>query len=289
MTPLDPAVYGDIVRRAIREDLGSGDITTAALVPVTARARAVLQAKSACVLAGLEIAARVFGEVDPDVRFESVRTDGDPCVAGDTIARLAGPAASLLIAERTALNFLQHLSGIATLTRRFVDAAAGRVVVLDTRKTIPTLRSLAKYAVRCGGGTNHRVGLFDGILIKDNHIRLAGGVPAAVRRMRDREPDRSIEVEAQSLAEVGEAVEAGADVVMLDNLTDAEMREAIHRIAGRAKVEISGGVTLDRLPVLAALGADFVSVGALTHSAPAADISLEIILEPDTHGRPAAG
>jgi len=288
MTPLDPAEYRDIVRRAIQEDLGPGDITTRALVPAEARATAVLLAKSSCVLAGLDVAAHVFAEVDSGIRFDASKRDGDRCASGDAIAQLAGAAASLLIAERTALNFLQHLSGIATLTRRFVDAAAGRIVVLDTRKTIPTLRVLAKHAVRCGGGTNHRVGLFDGILIKDNHIRLAGGIPAAVARMRDLEPGRPIEVEAQSLAEVSEAISAGAEVIMLDNLSDAEMREAIDRIAGQARVEISGGVTLDRLPALAALGADFVSVGALTHSAPAADISLEIALDPDLHGRSAA-
>ncbi len=178
--------------------------------------------------------------------------------------------------ERTALNFLQHLSGIATLTRTFVEAAGGRLTVLDTRKTIPTLRALAKYAVRCGGATNHRVGLYDGVLIKDNHIRIAGTVAEAVRRLRASGSLLPIEVEAQSLAEVDAAIEAGVDVIMLDNLEEAAMREAVGRIAGRARVEISGGVTLDRMPRLAALGADCVSVGALTHSAPAVDISLEL-------------
>jgi nicotinate-nucleotide pyrophosphorylase (carboxylating) len=202
--------------------------------------------------------------------------DGARCRPGDVIAELAGPSRALLTGERTALNFLQHLSGIATLTRRFVDATGGRLTILDTRKTIPTLRALAKYAVRCGGGTNHRLGLYDAVLIKDNHIRLAGGIGEAVRRVRARGLALPIEVEAQSLAEVDEAIAAGPDVIMLDNLKDAEMREAVARIAGRARVEISGGVTLDRIPALAALGADVVSVGALTHSAPAADISLEM-------------
>jgi nicotinate-nucleotide pyrophosphorylase (carboxylating) len=210
------------------------------------------------------------------VRLQPSKHDGDLCHAEDVIGRVTGPAAALLSAERTALNFLQHLSGIATLTRRFVDAAHGTVTILDTRKTVPTLRALAKYAVRCGGATNHRTGLYDAVLIKDNHIRIAGGIAEAVRRVRAGEASGPIEVECQSLEEVDQAIAARADVIMLDNLSDAEMREAIARIARRAKVEISGGVTLDRLLLLAALGADCVSVGALTHSAPAADISLEI-------------
>ena len=189
-------------------------------------------------------------------------------------------AASMLTAERTALNLMQRMTGIATLTRRFVDAAGGRIIILDTRKTTPTLRALEKYAVRAGGGTNHRGGLDDGILIKDNHIRLGGGVMEAVRRMRAADQQMPIEIEAQSLDQVDEAIRAGADIVLLDNLSTSEMKEAVRRIAGRAKVEISGGVTLDRIPELAETGADYVSVGALTHSAPAADLSFE--LEPDS-------
>ena len=185
----------------------------------------------------------------------------------------------MLTAERTALNFLQRLSGIATLTRRYVDAAAGRITVLDTRKTTPVLRALEKYAVRVGGGTNHRFGLEDGILIKDNHVRLAGGIEAAMSRMRDAGLRIPIEIEAQSLEQVSAAIDAGADIVLLDNLSIAEIREAVRRIDGRAKVEVSGGVTLERLPEIAETGADYVSVGALTHSAPAADLSFE--LEPD--------
>ncbi len=276
MTPLDPALYRDLVRRAIAEDVGPGDVTTNLLVPADARSTARLIAKSDCVVAGLDVARAVFAEVDPSVVFTARVEDGHRCRPGDVIAELTGPARALLTAERTALNFLQHLSGIATLTRRFVDATGGRLTILDTRKTIPTLRALAKYAVRCGGGTNHRMGLFDAVLIKDNHVRLAGSVGEAVRRVRDRGVSLPIEVEAQSLAEVDEAIAARPDVIMLDNLSDAEMREAVARIGGRAKVEISGGVTLDRIPVLAGLGADVVSVGALTHSAPAADISLEM-------------
>src|SRR5215203_3171824 len=188
-------------------------------------------------------------------------------------------AAQMLTAERTALNLMQRMSGIATLTRRFVDATGGRITILDTRKTTPTLRVLEKYAVRAGGGTNHRTGLDDGILIKDNHIRLGGGVLEAVRRMKAAGKEMAIEIEAQSLNQVDEAIRAGADTILLDNLSTNEMKEAVRRIAGRAKVEISGGVTLDRIPELADTGADYVSVGALTHSAPAADLSFE--LEPD--------
>jgi nicotinate-nucleotide pyrophosphorylase (carboxylating) len=230
------------------------------------------------VLAGRALVEEVFRQIDPAVRVEARAADGDRCEPGTVIATLSGPAAALLTGERTALNFLQHLSGIATLTRRFVDAAAGRVAVLDTRKTTPTLRHLARYAVRCGGGVNHRFGLFDGVLIKDNHIRVSGGIQPAVARARAATGSMPIEVETQSLAEVDDAIAAAADVVMLDNLSDDDMREAVRRIAGRARVEISGGVTLERMAAIAALGADIVSVGALTHSAPAADISLEMTI-----------
>jgi len=185
----------------------------------------------------------------------------------------------MLTAERTALNFLQRLSGIATLTRRFVDAANGKIAILDTRKTTPTLRVIEKYAVRAGGGVNHRGGLDEAILIKDNHIRLAGGVGKAVERMKAAGQEMPVEVEAQSLAQVDEALAAGADIILLDNLSAAETHEAVRRIAGRAKIELSGGVTLERIPELAHSGAQYVSVGALTHSAPAADLSFE--LEPD--------
>jgi nicotinate-nucleotide pyrophosphorylase (carboxylating) len=192
------------------------------------------------------------------------------------VAAVRGLAAALLTAERTALNFLQRLSGIATLTRQFVDAAGGRITVLDTRKTTPILRALEKYAVRAGGGVNHRSGLDDGILIKDNHIRLAGGVGNAVSRMRTANREMPTEVEAESLAQVDEALQAGAEIVLLDNLSTADIIEAVKRCSGRARTEISGGVTLQRMAELAATGADFVSVGALTHSAPSADFSFEI-------------
>jgi len=273
---LDPAVYSDVVRRALAEDIGPGDVTTWAIVPSSARARATMLAKTTCVVAGLDIAREVFEQVDATVRFQALKADGDLCGSGEPLARIEGRAAPILTAERTAVNFVQHLSGIATLTRRFVDATGGALTILDTRKTIPTLRALSKYAVRCGGGANHRVGLYDGVLIKDNHVRLAGGIAEAVRRVRAGGSSLAIEVEAQSLQEVDDAIAAGVEVIMLDNLDDATMREAIRRIGGRARVEISGGITLDRIRLLAMMGADCVSVGALTHSAPAADISLEI-------------
>jgi len=276
MTALDPALYRELVQRAVREDVGAGDITTETLVPPGAQGRGILLAKSDCVIAGLDVARAVFLEVDPTIEFSARTGDGGRCHTGDLIATVRGRAASLLTAERTALNFLQHLSGIATLTNRFVTATRGLVTILDTRKTIPTLRALAKYAVQCGGGTNHRMGLYDAVLIKDNHIRLAGGVAEAVRRVRARGVTLPIEVETQSLADVDEAIDARPDVIMLDNLDDATIAEAVRRVSHRAKIEVSGGITLDRIPVLAMLGVDVVSVGALTHSAPAADISLEI-------------
>jgi len=277
--PLDPGLYREIVRRALAEDLGWGDVTTEATVPSTQQARGVLLAKSPCVIAGVEVALEAFRQLDPSLTVHADRADGDSCAAGDTIATLHGSAASLLTAERTALNFLQRMSGIATLTRRFVDAAAGRITVLDTRKTTPTLRVLEKYAVRAGGGMNHRGGLDDGILIKDNHVRLAGGVAEALRRMKAGGQEMPIEIEAQSLDQVDDALAAGADIILLDNLSTADIAEAVRRIGGRAKTEISGGVTLERIPELARTGATYVSVGALTHSAAAVDLSFE--LEPD--------
>lgn len=277
--PLAPEVYRDLVRRALAEDLGTGDVTTSATVPASAVGRGILLAKSACVVAGLDVFREVFAQVAPSVVVDATATDGDHVEPGDVMARLRGPAAALLTGERTALNFLQYLSGIATLTRTFVDAAGEHLGVLDTRKTTPTFRLLAKYAVRCGGGINYRIGLYDGILIKDNHIRLAGGVVEAVRRARAAGPALPVEVETQSLAEVDAALDAGADIIMLDNLDDGTTRRAIARIAGRARVELSGGMTVARVRTLADCGADWVSVGAITHSAPAADISLEIELD----------
>ncbi len=277
--PLDPALYRETVRRALAEDLGWGDVTTDATVDSELKARGVILAKAPCVIAGVDIAAEVFHQLDPAAVFEARRHDSDRCEPGDVVADVRGAAAAMLTAERTALNFMQRMSGVATLTRRFVDAAAGGITILDTRKTTPSLRALEKYAVRAGGGTNHRGGLDDGILIKDNHIRLAGGVERALQRMKDAREEMLIEIEVQSLGQLEQALAAGADIILLDNLATDQIREAVRRINGRAKVEISGGVTLERIPELARTGADYVSVGALTHSAPAVDLSFE--LEPD--------
>jgi nicotinate-nucleotide pyrophosphorylase (carboxylating) len=218
--------------------------------------------------------------MDPAIAITVNHADGTRCDPGTVVAEYRGYAAAMLTAERTALNFLQRLSGIATLTRQFVDAADGRITILDTRKTTPMLRALEKYAVRVGGGVNHRSGLDEGILIKDNHIRLAGGVAPAVTKMRKGNREMPTEVEATTLDQVNEALEAGADIVLLDNMSTRDIAEAVTRCRGRAKTEISGGVTLTRMRELAATGADYVSIGALTHSAPAVDLSFEI--EPAT-------
>ena len=278
MSLLDSA-YRELVGRALAEDVGTGDVTTLATVPATARGHGVLLVKSPLVVAGIAVATAAFELADPAAVLIARVHDGTACEPGTIIGEVRGPARALLGAERVALNFLQRLSGIATMTRRFVEAAGGRITILDTRKTTPTLRALEKYAVRVGGGTNHRFGLYDAFLIKDNHIRLAGGIASAVRGARQLRPDLPVEVEAQSLGQVDEALAAGVDVLLVDNLPLEAVREAVGRARGRSRVEISGGVTLDRIAALADTGADFVSVGALTHSAPAADISLELELE----------
>ena len=281
LAALDPSSYRDIVRRALAEDACRADVTTGATVAAGQRATGDLVVNAACVLAGVDVAVEAFVQLDPGAEVDRRRRDGDRCAPGETIVRITGGAAALLSAERTALNFLQRLSGTATLTRRFVDAAAGRAAIFDTRKTTPTLRVLEKHAVRAGGGVSHRAALDDGILIKDNHIRIAGSLTEAVRRTRAARRGLPLEVEAQSLAEVDEAVAAGADIILLDNLSPADVRTAVARIAGRARVEVSGGVTLDRVAELASTGVDRISVGALTHSAPAVDCSFDL--------RPAAG
>ena len=287
--PLEPALYREAVRRALAEDLGWGDVTTEATVDPSLRARGVILAKCDCVIAGLDIAAEAFSQLDPAVVFTKNVEDGQRCTPGMSVATVRGSAAAMLTAERTALNFLQRLSGIASVTRRFVDATGGGITILDTRKTTPTLRVLEKYAVRAGGGTNHRASLDDGILIKDNHIRLGGGVAEVVRKMKAAQLEMPIEIEVQSLDQVDQAIAAGVDVILVDNLPLEEMRAAVHRIAGRAKIELSGGVTLDRIADLARTGADYVSVGALTHSAPSVDLSFELEPDPSTHGSTRAG
>lgn len=273
---LEPSEYESLVRAALAEDIGSGDVTTSATVELEQRAVGVIVAKSRCVVAGLDVAIEAVRQLDPLVEVDRLRHDGDWCEPGDEIAVIRGRARALLTSERVALNFMQRLSGTATLSRRFVEEAGPGITVLDTRKTTPLLRGLEKYAVRVGGATNHRMRLDDGLLIKDNHVRLAGGVGAAVSRARAAGTGLPIEVEAQSLDQVDAAVAAGADIVLLDNLGLDDIRAAVERCRGRARTEISGGVTLARLGALAATGATYVSAGALTHSAPAADLSIEI-------------
>jgi len=278
VVPLDPGEYAGLVRRALDEDVGSGDVTTRATVPPAVEGRGVLLAKTQLVVAGLDVARSVFTAAagGGPIRFAAQVAEGDTVEAGTALAIVDGSAAVLLTAERTALNLLQRMSGIATETRRYVIAAGGRITILDTRKTTPGLRVLEKYAVRVGGGTNHRFGLYDQILIKDNHVRLAGGIFAAIAAARRQAPGLMVEIEAQTVGEAAQAADGGADMILLDNLTTAEIRDAVSRIGGRARTEISGGVTLERISELATTGADFVSVGALTHSVRAADISFEV-------------
>ena len=277
LSRLDPALYRELVRRALDEDLGGkSDITTDPTVSPAQRARGEFRVNADSVVAGLDVAFECFRQLQPDVEVTCPTHDGTKVGPGTVIASVTGFARALLIGERTALNFLQRMSGVATLARRYVDAAGGKIVVLDTRKTTPTLRALEKYAVVCGGAKNLRFGLFDAVLIKDNHIALAGGVASAIASVRSANPGLPIEVEADTLAQVDEALAARAETILVDNMTLADIREAVRRAAGRAKIEISGGVTLARMPELAATGADFVSVGALTHSAPAVDISFDI-------------
>jgi nicotinate-nucleotide pyrophosphorylase (carboxylating) len=265
-----------VVRDALAEDVGSGDVTTAALVHADATCRARLLAKERGVICGLVAAEGVFRALDPETEFDALVADGDHVdVPPAAVARVEGPASAVLAGERTALNLLGRLSGIATLTCRFVDEVEGTgAVILDTRKTTPGLRALEKYAVACGGAQNHRFGLHDGILIKDNHVRVAGGIRAAVQRIRATGTDLPIEVEAETVEDVREALDAGADVILLDNMTPDELRGAVAIVSGRAKLEASGGVSLETVRAIAETGVDFVSVGALTHSAPALDVSL---------------
>jgi nicotinate-nucleotide pyrophosphorylase (carboxylating) len=274
--PLAPEAYRDPVRQALAEDRGAGDATSAATIATGTRAIGRIIAKSDLVMAGIEVAAETFRQLDPGAVFEVRWGDGSRVSAGETVALVRGDARALLAAERTALNFLQRLCGIATLTAKFVDAAGSGITILDTRKTTPGFRALEKYAVRCGGGTNHRQRLDDGILVKDNHKRLAGGVGAAAARAMAASGGLPVVVEVETLDELDEVLKTGVPRVLLDNFTTHDIREAVARVNGRAEIEISGGVTLARLPELATTGAHYVSIGALTHSAPAADVSFEL-------------
>ena len=268
----------DLVARALAEDVGGGDVTTEATVPADARARAVITQKAPGVVFGLDVAERTFRQLDPSITLERLVEEGRWRERG-AVLRIEGSARAILTGERTALNFLQRLSGIATAAAGYVRAVAGtQARILDTRKTTPGLRTLEKAAVAAGGATNHRAGLYDAVLIKENHAAIAGGVGEAVRRARDAAPGLPLEAEARTLKEVDEALAAGARWILLDNMSPDQMRAAVAHVAGRAELEASGGVTLEAIREIARTGVDFISVGALTHSAPALDLSL--ILEP---------
>lgn len=271
----------ELVDIALKEDIGSGDITTEPLVDPESIGRGVIIAKEPLVLAGIEAAVKVFERLEPEMTFNFIAEDGGQHNAGDRLMEITGKVHALLMGERTALNFIQRLSGIATLVRSYVDRIKDCPVrLVDTRKTTPGWRILEKYAVRVGGASNHRMGLYDGVLIKDNHIAACGGIDEAVARIRKRISHLvKIEVETATMEQVEEAISAGVDVIMLDNMTPDAIREAVQFIGGRALVEISGGVTLSDLEVLAETGADIISVGALTHSARAVDISMRISSE----------
>lgn len=281
MEALTPEEIRRVVQAALAEDVGSGDVTTLATVPEHAIAAGRVVARESLVVAGLALAESAFLELSPAIQIQRLTQDGHRVSPGSALLRLRGPARALLTAERVALNFLQRLSGVATLTAQFVQAVEGtRARILDTRKTTPGLRRFEKYAVSCGGGTNHRIGLFDQILIKDNHLAALESEPphaigAAVRRARERYPHLKVEVEADTPAQVQQALEAGADIILLDNMDLEELRTAVHWVAGKALTEASGGVTLATIRGIAETGVDFISVGALTHSARAVDIALD--------------
>jgi nicotinate-nucleotide pyrophosphorylase (carboxylating) len=277
----DPTVIAAI-RRALREDIGSGDVTTRALIPPRLRAFGQIVARSACTVSGAGVAAAVFGLLDPAMVCDILVPDGSSAGPDDVILTLRGNAGKMLTAERVALNFMQRMTGMATLTAQFVERVKSHPVkILDTRKTTPTLRVFEKYAVRCGGGTNHRMGLYDMALLKDNHRFLwrQSGVldlSAAVRRIRETHPGLPIEVEVENLADMNSVLEEKPDWIMLDNMSLDDMRACVRACAGRARLEASGGVTLERVAAIAATGVNAISIGALTHSAPSADLSLEL-------------
>ena len=284
--PLDPDYIYEAVERALMEDLGRGDITSRSTIRTLARGTGSFLAKQDLVLAGIEIADAVFAWFDVGMQIQSTANDGEEINAGKVFARVSGDAQALLAAERTALNFLQHLSGIATKTKTFVDTIAGTgAYIVDTRKTVPGLRTLEKYAVTCGGGRNHRMGLDDGVLIKDNHIALAGGIAEAVSRARETVGHlHKIEVETASIEQVHQALKANADIIMLDNMTPEQVQACVAVIKAsasderRALTEASGGITLENVRAYAEAGVDLISIGAITHSAPAVDISFKIKL-----------
>lgn len=276
---LDLSEVNQILENALREDIGSGDITTNLLFPYDAGCRAIILAKEEGLVAGLPIAEMVFRKLDKDIVWSEEKKDGDKVEPNQVMAEISGSQKSVLTGERVALNFLQRLSGIATLTSRFVKAIHGLPVkILDTRKTAPGLRILDKYAVRVGGGFNHRFGLYEEVMVKDNHIKLAGGITRAVNILRERAVTRKrIEVEASTISEVEEALNVGADVIMLDNMSPKMIKEAVGLIKDKALIEVSGGVTLENVREIAETGVDFISVGLLTHSPEALDIGLYVV------------
>jgi nicotinate-nucleotide pyrophosphorylase (carboxylating) len=278
VTPPAPTILAETVRRALSEDIDRGDVTTESCVDPNQIGAAVLRAREPLVVCGLPVAEEVYAQVDILVDVDTLAQDGDRVEAGAALARISGPAASILLGERVALNFMQRLSGISSMTRRFVDALpeGSRTRITDTRKTTPGLRAFERYAVRCGGGHNHREDLGAAVLIKDNHIAAAGGCKEAIERARAYAPHTCrIECEVDTPAQLEEALAARADIIMLDNFDDEAIRDALRSIAGRAIVEVSGGVTLERVEHLGALGVDIISVGALTHSAPSRDLGLD--------------
>uniref|UniRef100_A0A7C3Z218 Probable nicotinate-nucleotide pyrophosphorylase [carboxylating] n=1 Tax=Desulfobacca acetoxidans TaxID=60893 RepID=A0A7C3Z218_9BACT len=268
-----------LIELALEEDLGPGDVTTQALVPPERKGAAQIRAKAHLTVAGLPVAHRVFRKLEDKVQFFQVAVEGQEVTPGAVLAQVRGPLAAILTAERTALNFLMRLSGIATYTRKMVSAVSGfPTAIVDTRKTTPGWRALEKYAVRVGGGATHRFGLFDGVLIKNNHLAVVDSISEAVRLAREKAHHLlKIEVEVTTLAELEEALAAGADIIMLDNMDEATMAQAVKLTAGRALLEASGSMTLDRLPAVAATGVNLISMGALTHSAPAVDIHLRMV------------
>lgn len=273
----------ELIKMALEEDLlDIGDATSNSVIPEKTIAAAALKCKEDCICAGLGVAEKVFKTVDPSIGWKPLVNDGDFCKASTVIAEMKGPARALLTAERTALNFLQRLCGVATVSKKYAAAAGnGKTVILDTRKTTPGWRNLEKYAVAAGGASNHRIGLYDRVMIKDNHRELAGmegpgGITRSVQRAREKYPTLEVEVEADTLEEVKEALEAEADYILLDNMSNEQMTEAVKLNAGRSKLEASGGITLERIPSIAEIGVDFISAGALTHSVKATDISMEI-------------
>ncbi len=277
-----PILYQDLVKAALKEDLGHGDVTTNALVPEDLHGQGVIKAKQELVLCGLEVARLVFEELDPELEFEALKKDGDRLKPGEFAARLSGRVSSILKGERVALNFLQHLSGVATYTRRFVELVSDLPVkVIDTRKTLPGFRVLEKYAVLVGGGANHRFGLSDGVLIKDNHIKACGSVKEALRRAKVGVPHvYRIQIEVKTLEELKEALSAGAEAILLDNMDPATLKEAVSLARTKRKdvvLEASGGVNLENIRAVAESGVDLISIGRLTHSAPAVDLSLKVI------------